>query len=223
LEIPVYLPQPVAAHGNDRMMDEKPGCLTDQSRKLMPTEVLALPDEELARRAGQAGDNACFAELFVRYRRKVFFACRGFFSDSQAAEDATQETFLRAYRNIGYFHQGDFSGWLMRIAKNVCIDEWRRSRREIAIDDTTVAEMPSPNPLDSSFQARLIAERVWQEIRSLPSEQRWCLELKIEGFSYEETALRTGLSIKAVKSHLQNGRRMLWRKTVGAQGQFVKG
>jgi RNA polymerase sigma-70 factor (ECF subfamily) len=182
----------------------------------------ALPDEELAQRAGQAGDNECFAELFARYRKKVFCACRGFFSDGQAAEDATQETFLRAYRNIRGFHQGDFSAWLMRIARNVCIDEWRRRRHETAIDEMELAQRPSSNPLDSSFEARWLAERVWQEMRLLPHEQRRCLELKIEGFSYEETALRTGLTISAVKSHIQNGRRMLWRKTEGALGEFVK-
>jgi len=175
-----------------------------------------LPDEQLAQRAAQAGDNECFAELFARYRMKVFYACRGLFSDSQAAEDATQETFLRAYRNIRGFHQGYFSAWLMCIAKNVCIDEWRRSRRETSFDDTDLAAYPSPNRLDLSCEARLMAERVWQEMRMLPSEQRQCLELKIEGFSYEETAERTGLTIGAVKSHIQNGRRMLWRKTEGA-------
>jgi RNA polymerase sigma factor (sigma-70 family) len=104
----------------------------------------------------------------------------------------------------------------MCIAKNVCIDEWRRSRRETGIDEIDLAELPSPNRLDSSCEARLMAERVWQEMRLLPSEQRQCLELKIEGFSYEETAERTGLTIGAVKSHIQNGRRMLWRKTEGA-------
>jgi RNA polymerase sigma-70 factor (ECF subfamily) len=178
--------------------------------------MIPLPDEELARRAGQAGDNESFAELFARYRMKVFHACRGFFSDSQAAEDATQETFLRAYRNIRGFHQGYFSGWLMCIARNVCIDEWRRSRREAGIGEVDLAELPSPNRPDSSWEARLMAERVRQEMRMLPSEQRLCLELKIEGFSYEETAERTGLTISAVKSHIQNGRRMLWRKTEGA-------
>ena len=178
--------------------------------------MIPLPDEELARRAGQAGDNESFAELFARYRMKVFHACRGFFSDSQAAEDATQETFLRAYRNIRSFHQGYFSAWLMCIARNVCIDEWRRSRRETGIDEVDLAELPSPNRLDSSCEARLMAARVWQEMRLLPSEQRQCLELKIEGLSYEETAERTGLTIGAVKSHIQNGRRMLWRKTEGA-------
>lgn len=183
---------------------------------------LALPDEELAQRAGQAGDNDCFAELFARYRNRVYYSCRGFFADSQAAEDATQETFLRAYTNIRGFHQGDFPAWLMRIAKNVCIDEWRRGRRETGIDEMGLAERPTPNPLDSSFETRLMAERVWQEMKLLPREQRLCLEMKIEGFSYEETAARTGLTTSAVKSHLQNGRRMLWRKTEGTIGQFVK-
>jgi RNA polymerase sigma-70 factor (ECF subfamily) len=174
-----------------------------------------LSDEELAQGAAQAGSSECFAELFTRYRKQVFYACRGFFSDSQAAEDATQETFLRAYRNIRGF-QGDFSGWVMRIAKNVCVDEWRRHRHETSIDEKVLAEWPSPNRLDSSFEARLLAERVCQEMRLLPSEQRQCLALKIEGFSYEETAGRTGLTIGAVKSHIQNGRRILWRKMEGA-------
>jgi RNA polymerase sigma-70 factor (ECF subfamily) len=178
--------------------------------------MTSLPDEELAQRAAQAGDNECFAELFARYRKKVFYACRGFFPDSQGAEDATQETFLRAYRNIRGFHQGDFSGWLMRIAKNVCIDEWRRRRRETGIDEIGLAEWASPNRLESSCEVHLMAERVWQEMRLLPSEQRRCLELKIDGFSYGETAERTGLTIGAVKSHIQNGRRMLWIKTEGA-------
>jgi DNA-directed RNA polymerase specialized sigma24 family protein len=76
---------------------------------------------------------------------------------------------------------------------------------------------------DSSFETRQMVERLWQEIRSLPSEQRQCLELKVEGFSYEETAARTGFTVHAVKSHLQNGRRMLWKKLERVLPQFVKG
>jgi RNA polymerase sigma-70 factor (ECF subfamily) len=68
-----------------------------------------------------------------------------------------------------------------------------------------------------------MVERLWQEIRSLPREQRQCLELKVEGLSYEETAARTGFTVNAVKSHLQNGRRMLWRKMEIALPQSVKG
>jgi RNA polymerase sigma-70 factor (ECF subfamily) len=178
----------------------------------MANMTLTLPDEELAQRASAAGDNACFAELFVRHRRKVYYACRAFFGNTESAEDATQETFLRAYRSIDSFQAGDFRGWLLRIARNVCIDEWRRSRRETSIEDLALSGCPTSDRLDSSSEARLMAERARKEIRLLPIEQRRCLELKIEGFSYEETAIRLGLTLNAVKSHLQNGRRMLWRK-----------
>jgi len=189
----------------------------------MAGKIPTLPDEVLAQNVWESGDNDCFAELFTRHSKRVFYACRGFFSDSQAAEDATQETFLRAYKNIRSFREGDFSRWLMRIAKNVCIDEWRRRRPETVIDGLELADRAAPKSLDSSFEKRQMIERLWQEIRSLPYEQRQCLELKIEGFSYEETAVRTGLTVSAVKSHLQNGRRMLWRKMEGALPQYMRG
>ena len=189
----------------------------------MASSIPTLPDEVLARNVWESRDNDCFAELFTRYRKRVFYACRGFFSDSLAAEDATQETFLRAYENIRSFQEGDFSRWLLRIAKNVCIDEWRKNRPETAIDGLKLADKAVPKPIDLSFETRQMVERLWQEIRSLPSEQRQCLELKVEGFSYEETATRTGFTVNAVKSHLQNGRRMLWRKMEGVLPKAMRG
>ncbi len=178
----------------------------------------AVPDEEIVRRFQEAGDNECFAELFARHRRKVFFACRGFFRDGAAAEDAVQETFLRAYKNMDRFHGGDFSGWLMRIAKNVCIDQWRKRRPDAGIEDTELEGKPLQGATDAT-DLHLAVEEVYREMRSLSPEQRRCLELKIEGYSYQETATRAGLSIEAVKSHLQNGRRMLWLRleAIGSQ------
>ena len=75
----------------------------------MQSEALALTDDECVRAFQETGDNKCFAELFMRHRKKVFFACRGFFADAQRAEDATQETFLRAYGKMGSFQGGDFA------------------------------------------------------------------------------------------------------------------
>jgi len=169
-------------------------------------------DEEIVRRFQETGDNECFAELFARYSKRVFLACRGFFSEWQAAEDATQETFLRSYRSLRNFQGGDFSGWLMRVAKNVCIDEWRKRRLEALTLDVELRDLPIPSGLETSLDLRRLVERVRREMRSLVPAQRQCLELKIQGYSYEETADQTGLSVDAVKSHLQNGRRMLWRK-----------
>jgi RNA polymerase sigma-70 factor, ECF subfamily len=183
---------------------------------LCTVERPTLTDEEYVRGFREAGDNRCFAELFVRHRTKVFFACQRFFSDAQRAEDATQEAFLRAYRRIQTFQGGDFVGWLMRIAKNVCIDEWRRGRLDPVTGSSELAEREAPATLDSSFDLQEKVDRIWQEIKSLSPEQRQCLELKIEGFSYEETSARTGFSVDAVKSYLQNGRRMLWKRMEGA-------
>jgi RNA polymerase sigma-70 factor (ECF subfamily) len=176
----------------------------------------AISDEEIVRSFQETGSNDCFAELFARHRKKVFSACRGFFADSAAAEDATQETFLRVYRKIQSFHGSNFLGWLMRIARNVCIDQWRKRRPEAEIEDARLTELPAAGTLESLSELRLTLEKLWREMSSLPLEQRRCLEMKIEGYSYEETAARTGLSIEAVKSHLQNGRRMLWLKMEGA-------
>lgn len=179
---------------------------------VMGSRAPTLTDEECVRSFREAGDNKCFAELFERHRKKVFFACQRFFSDTSRAEDATQETFLRAYRRIQTFQGGDFVGWLMRIARNVCIDEWRRSSLDPVTGSSELTETATPTTLDSSFDVRERVERIWQEMNALSPEQRRCLELKIEGCTYEETAARTGFSIEAVKSYLQNGRRMLWKR-----------
>jgi RNA polymerase sigma-70 factor (ECF subfamily) len=175
----------------------------------------AIPDEEVVRTFQETGSSDCFAELFARHRKRVFSACRGFFADSAAAEDATQETFLRAYRKIQSFQGGNFLRWLMRIAKNVCIDQWRKGRVVAEFEEAHWAEAPATGTLDSSSELRLALEKLWQEMSSLSPEQRRCLEMKIEGYSYEEIAARTRLSLEAVKSHLQNGRRMLWLKMEG--------
>ena len=184
----------------------------------MESRALTPSDEELSRRFQETGDRECFAELFMRHREKVYFACLRFFADGPTAEDATQVTFLRAYRNPGSFQRGGYSAWLMRIARNVCIDEWRK-RKESPVVDADVADLPGPIALDLTFESRRFAERVRHEMKALVPAQRQCLELKIDGYSYEETAARTGFPVEAVKSHLQNGRRMLWKRLEGAGAQ----
>jgi RNA polymerase sigma-70 factor (ECF subfamily) len=175
----------------------------------------AIADEEIVRRFQETGSSDSFAELFARHRKRVYMACRVFFADSAAAEDATQETFLRTYQKIRSFQGGNFSGWLMRIAKNVCIDQWRKRRPETGIDDAPLPEGRAVGSPERTPDLHSMVEEVWKEMTLLPPDQRLCLEMKIQGYSYEETAAHTGLSIEAVKSHLQNGRRRLWLKVKG--------
>jgi RNA polymerase sigma factor (sigma-70 family) len=186
----------------------------------MNGRALELTDDDCVRNFLETGDNKCFAELFMRHRKKIFFACRGFFLDHQRAEDATQETFLRAYAKIRSFQGGDFAAWLMRISRNVCIDQWRKGRFDPVTENSDLVERTAATTLEASFELRERVERIWEAMKSLSPEQRQCLELKIEGCTYEETAARIGLSAEAVKSHLQNGKRMLWKKMEGALSEL---
>lgn len=179
-----------------------------------------IPDEELVRLFQASGDPQWFGELFARHRRRVYCSCRGFFCDGATAEDAVQDTFIHAFQNIHSFLGGSFGGWLMRIAKNVCIDNWRKRRSETDLDEADLDNTAKTAPLERMFQLHTAVETLRAEMKALPCEQRRCLELKIDGYSYEETAARTGLSIEAVKSHLQNGRRMLWSKMEGTLSQL---
>jgi RNA polymerase sigma-70 factor (ECF subfamily) len=140
---------------------------------VMPDRSPPAADEEIVRRYQDTRAKDCFAELFLRYRKAIYFACQRFFSDPSAAEDATQETFLRALRNIDTFQGGDFSNWLTRIARNVCIDLWRRRRIEFDLMDPELIDgLVDVNADPSSFDTRLMAQKVWQELRSLSPEQR---------------------------------------------------
>ena len=180
----------------------------------------ALTDEELASRYQDTGDPEYFAQIFARNRRVVFCACRRFFGCVGLAEDATQETFLRAYQAIGGFKQGSVCGWLMHIARNVCIDAWRKQRPEKQSVEIGTVDRADPVSLEHVTEVGWAMDKVQAEMKTLPEEQRRCLEMKMEGYSYEETAESTGLSVKAVKSHLQNGRRMLWSRVQGILSQL---
>ena len=184
-----------------------------QSRKEMPDEVLIANFQK-------NGDPECYDELFTRYRRQVYFACKGFFGEASAAEDATQETFLRAYQNIHRFSGGNFGGWLMRIARNICIDTWRSARAETPLEEPAAQSLPSGASLEEASEMRLALQSVLEAMETLPSEQQRCVELKMEGYSYEETAAVTGFTVQAVKSHLQNGRRNLWLRMKGTLSQL---
>ncbi len=175
----------------------------------------ALSDEELASRYQATGEQEYFALLFLRHRRQVYYSWRRFFRGSGLAEDATQETFLRAFQSLRQYQEGNVRGWLMRIARNVCIDLWRKRRPETDLADVPFLDLADPVRLDHRTGTSLALSKVQAEMLLLPVDQQRCLQLKMEGYSYEETAQRTGLSLDAVKSHLQNGRRSLWLRMQG--------
>src|SRR5438128_149790 len=94
---------------------------------------------ELVRRC-RAGDGAAWEEIVQTYSRRIYNLAYRFTSRADAAEDLTQEVFIRVYRSLNQYdpRQGDLQNWLMRLARNLVIDDYRRRQRapqDTAADD----------------------------------------------------------------------------------------
>ncbi len=174
-------------------------------------------DVHLVERA-RAGDLDAFNVLVDRYQRQVYNLCLRMLGTREAAEDATQDAFLSAYRRLGDFRGGQFRSWLLRIATNASIDELRRAKRhgaaplEREVEGATVAvEVPDPasGPEELALDAELRAS-LERALATLPPEQRAAVILAdVQGLSYEEVAETLGCSLGTVKSRIFRARERL--------------
>ncbi|MFH1486424.1 MAG: sigma-70 family RNA polymerase sigma factor [Chloroflexota bacterium] len=169
--------------------------------------------------ASQRGDLNCFNRLVESYHALAYGVALRMLSNVQAAEDATQNAFLNAYRSIRQFRGGSFRAWLLRIVANACHDQMRAHYRHPATSleanlsnpDGTAAVIPDGEESPEDYALRRELGRVIMEgIDTLPDEQRWVVVLSdVEGLSYEEIATVTSSSIGTVKSRLNRGRARL--------------
>jgi RNA polymerase sigma-70 factor (ECF subfamily) len=172
-------------------------------------------------RLARDGNLDAFNELVDLHQRAVYNLCLRMLGNSTAAEDATQDAFLSAYRNIRTFKGAAFRPWLMRIASNACIDELRRRGRRPA----TSLDAPIPgsdDPIDVADTAagpELEALRreqhdiVQAALLRLPEDQRMAVVLcDMQGSAYEEIAEAMRTSVGTVKSRIARGREKLRRE-----------
>ena len=94
------------------------------------TPILMLTDAELVRRC-RAGDSAAWEQIVHLFSRRVYNLAYRFTNRHEAAEDLTQEVFVRVYRSLDQYDPaaGDLSNWLMRLARNLVIDDYRKRVR----------------------------------------------------------------------------------------------
>ena len=182
----------------------------------------SLDELELVERSRQ-GDLEAFNAIVAAYQDRVYNLCLRMLGSSQAAEDATQEAFLSAYRNVGRMRGASLRAWLFRIAANACIDELRRRRRHAqvsleappphAADEESERAMEVADPAAGPEQLALrveVCEALQTELLRLPPDQRLAVVLcDVEGLSYEEIAASMGSSIGTVKSRISRGRARL--------------
>lgn len=174
--------------------------------------------EELVQRS-QKGDLAAFDQLVDLYKKKIYNYIARMVNDPVEAEDITQETFVKAFRNISSFRGAStFQTWLYRIAGNLTIDSVRRRKRRshvYSLDaplDTDEGKMArqvedhSPGPAGNAETAELQRE-VHAAIQKLSPKLRSVVVLyELQGLSYEEIAEILGCPLGTVKSRLFNAR-----------------
>jgi RNA polymerase sigma-70 factor, ECF subfamily len=164
-------------------------------------------------RKAQRGDQEAFCRLVEVYQNPVYNLCYRMLSSANDAEDAAQETFLRAYHGLSrYDDQRSFSTWLLSIAAHYCIDQIRRRRFTVM----SFEELPSFDPLDlgPGPERSLVAKEKQQQVQALleslnPQDRAAVVMRYWYDFSYEEIGESLSLTVSAVKSRLHRARREL--------------
>jgi len=171
------------------------------------------------------GDSEAFGALFETYRERVYSIALVFFrGDSAAANDVTQQVFLKLMSRIAQFEsRADFSTWLYRLVTNTCLDRHRSLRRWVLFGSASEAEkiMPAPRgpSVEDEYSRIELSRTVQAAIAELKPNFRIAILLKyFDDLSYEEMAKVLQVSIGTVASRLNRGHRMLAEKLAHLKG-----
>ncbi len=166
------------------------------------------------------GDDRAFEALYERYHRRIHAYVYGMVKDHQRAEDVTQEVFVSALRRMRATERPiAFKPWVYEIAKNACIDQFRRSKRaeEVSFDadeglaPSDYGRLVSPEPVpEIALAAKQQLEQMVGAFGGLSDAHHQILVLReLEGLSYREIGEKMGMSRPAVESTLFRARRRL--------------
>jgi RNA polymerase sigma-70 factor (ECF subfamily) len=171
-------------------------------------------------RAGKAGDRAALEQLLALHKRSLLALCHGILDHADDAEDAAQETFLRALRALpGFRGDAAFRTWLFRIAVNVCLRS-KAARHPAERWDEEQAGAPLETASPEAIALRRL--RVLEALQALPRRHRALLLLKVlEGWSVVEIGQALGWSPIRVQNELSRARRILleWRQREADEGE----
>lgn len=162
------------------------------------------------------GDAQAFSMLVSLYQRPVYNMCYRMLGNVQEAEDAAQETFLRAYRALKSFDpKRKFATWLLSIAANYCIDQHRKRRiTQVDMEAVSAGEFRAAG---KGSEARMIdfeaGEAIQDLLATLGPKERAALILHYwYDYSYKEISKELSLSESAVKSRMHRARKELAEK-----------
>ncbi|MCC6393061.1 MAG: sigma-70 family RNA polymerase sigma factor [Bryobacterales bacterium] len=166
------------------------------------------------------GDDAAWEDLVRAHTRRVYAVCYRFTGSDTEAQDLTQDVFLRVFKTLGSFRSGEgsFSVWLMRLTRNLLIDNYRRGKQERATDSIE-EQLPMleekyslSSRTDGMVAGREASEILQAALERLSPELRETLILRdLEELEYREIAQSLGVPEGTVKSRLNRGRAELAR------------
>jgi RNA polymerase sigma-70 factor (ECF subfamily) len=174
-------------------------------------------DETIVERA-LSGDAEAFGEIVRRWERRIFALTYGILGREEEARDATQETFLAAFRNLRNFRgEAKVSSWLHRIAVNQCITRQRRAkvRGETALEDEAeknAAVFALPLEASPARTAENVerSRAVRTAVSALPPDLRQVVVMKeFEELTFQEIADALEVPLSTVKSRLYTALRQL--------------
>ncbi|MCD6576445.1 MAG: sigma-70 family RNA polymerase sigma factor [Anaerolineaceae bacterium] len=179
----------------------------------------AIMDEGDYIKLARNGDQEAFTRIVETYQNPVYNFCYRMLGTPQAAEDAAQESFWRAYKNLHrYDIKRPFATWLLSIAAHYCIDQQRRKRLPTMDLNEIIeftAEDPAPNPEISTMDMEF-TEIVQRQLAHLSANDRAVLILRYwHEYSEDEISQTLSISKSAVKSRLHRARKHMaaqWEK-----------
>jgi RNA polymerase sigma-70 factor (ECF subfamily) len=170
----------------------------------------------------QKADIAAFNEIVGRYKGKIYNYLYRMTGNAEDAEDLTQEVFVRMYSHIHTFRaEASLSTWLFRIAGNLCVDAFRRKKKERGVvssldaplyndeeDGGATRDVPDMKAApEVLFSRKELGGQIEEALAKLPTKLRSAVVLHdIEGLSYEEIAEVEKIPLGTVKSRIYNAR-----------------
>ena len=186
----------------------------------------ALGDSEVVARV-VAGDAALFEILMRRHNQRLYRVARGILGEHAEAEDAMQETYVRAFRELASFRgEAAFSTWLTRIAVHESLARVRKRRHLVAVDHHHLPERPdhsaAANP-ESAAGNRELRAAIHQAVEQLPDALRAVFVLReVEELSTEEVAKSLGISRENVRVRLHRANALLRQRLDEHIGREVR-
>lgn len=175
-------------------------------------KITTLTDQELLNTYRKKKDQKVIGELFKRYSHLVFGVCLKYLGNEEESKDAVMKIFEKLMSDLKTHEVEQFKPWLHTVSRNHCLMHLRKHKKQWykETDVDQVRDLSSDEQTNQSEVKEEQLQNLEKAMVQLSGEQRQCVEMfYINQLSYADVAKTTGLTLKQVKSHIQNGKRNL--------------